>query len=108
MATCVIAENPNMNAAKFEEVLQHLRGGDFPPDGLIFQVAGQAENGWRVITIWKSREAYENFASGRLVQTWAEVGVSRDDITFTIFETHTMVAGDLSAVPQPAMTGSQT
>jgi hypothetical protein len=106
MAICVIAENPKLNAETFDQLIQKLRAGDFPPEGMIFQVAGAAEGIWRVLTVWKSRDHFDRFKSERLAKAWAEVGVNRDDVTFTIFETHTMVAGDLSAVPQPAMTGA--
>jgi hypothetical protein len=108
MATCVIAENPKLDAERFGQILQQLRAGDFPPEGMIFQAAGQADNGWRVVTIWQSREAFDRFVSARLAQVWADVGVNRDDVTFTIFETHSLVAGDLSSVPQPVASGTQT
>lgn len=32
------------------------------PDGQIFHVAGPMENGWRVIDVWESREAFDRFA----------------------------------------------
>ncbi len=107
MATCVIAENPTMDAGKFGEVMEQLRAGEFPPEGAIFQVAGQSDTGWRVVTVWKSRDDFDRFAKGRLAEVWAKVGIKREDVTFTFFETHTLVAGDLSGVEQPAMTGAQ-
>lgn len=108
MAFCAIAENPKLDAGKFDQIMQQLRGGDFPPEGAIFQVAGQSDKGWRVVTVWKSRDAFERFFSGPVAEAWAKVGVNREDVTLTFFETHTMVAGDLSGVEQPAMTGART
>jgi hypothetical protein len=98
MAICVISENPNGNAEMYEQVIQRVKedGGEFPPPGAIFQVAGPAEPGWRVISVWNSREDFESFAAERLGPAWAEFGVSRDDVNFTIFEAHSFMAGDLS------------
>ena len=103
MAICVIGENPKGSSEVYEQVVQRIAqdGGEFPPPGAIFQVAGPAEPGWRVISVWDSREAYESFAAERLAPAWAESGVSRDDVNFTIFEAHSFVAGDLSGAVQP-------
>jgi hypothetical protein len=102
MAICVIAENPTGSAEVYEQVMQHFaQSGGLPASGAIFQVAGPAEPGWRVISVWDSREAFERFATERLASAWAEFGVSRDDVDFTIFEAHSFMAGDLSGAAQP-------
>jgi hypothetical protein len=102
MAVCVIAENPKGSAEVYEQVVQKVsQSGAFPPPGAIFQVAGPGEPGWRVVSVWDSREAFESFASERLAPAWAEFGVSRDDINFTVFEAHSFMAGDLSGAAQP-------
>jgi hypothetical protein len=109
MATVVIADNPKIDAERFDQVDQKLRqSGDFPPAGLIFIVAGEADSGWRVISVWKSRDDFERFASERLAPAWSESGVSRDDVNFTIYEAHSFVAGDLSGAAQPAISGAQS
>jgi hypothetical protein len=109
MATVVIADNSKIDAERFEQVTQKLRqSGDFPPAGLIFQVAGPGELGWRVISVWNSRDDFERFASERLAPTWSEFGFTRDDVNFTIYEAHSFVAGDLSGAAQPAMSGAQS
>jgi hypothetical protein len=109
MATVVIADNPKIDAERFEQVAQKLRqSGDFPPGGLIFQVAGPGEAGWRVVSVWNSRDDFERFASERLAPTWSEFGFTRDDVKFTIYEAHSFVAGDLSRASQPAMAGAQS
>jgi|SRR5512132_1603038 hypothetical protein len=102
MAICVIADNRQGSAEVYEQVVQRVaQSGEFPPPGAIFQVAGPADSGWRVISVWDSREAFESFAGQRLVPAWAEFGVSRDDVTFTIFDAHSFMAGDLSGAAQP-------
>jgi hypothetical protein len=87
MAICVISENPQGTAEVYEQVAERISQGG-PPPGAIFQVAGPAEPGWRVISVWESRDAFERFVSERLAPAWAEAGVSRDDVNMTIFEAH--------------------
>jgi hypothetical protein len=102
MAICVISENPQGSREVFEQVSQKVaQSGEFPPAGAIFQVAGPAEPGWCVVSVWDSREAFESFAAERLAPAWAEFGVSRDDVNFTIFEAHSFMAGDLSGAARP-------
>ena len=103
MAICVIVENPKGSSEIYEQVIQQVAqdGGEFPPPGAIFQVSGPADPGWRVVSVWDSREAYESFTAERLAPAWAVAGVSRDDLSFTIFEAHSFMAGDLSGAAQP-------
>ena len=103
MAYCVIVENPKGSAELYEQVTQRVAAsGEMPPQGAIFQVAGPAEGGWRVISVWESREAQERFRDERLVPAFNELGVSRDDVSWSDFEVHSFMAGDLSGAAQPA------
>ena len=101
MAYCLIADNPKGNAEIYEQVVQKVRdNGEFPPAGAIFQVAGPFEGGWRVISVWESREAQERFRDERLAPAWQEVGVNREDLSWTDFEADSIIAGDLSGAIQ--------
>jgi hypothetical protein len=103
MAIGVVAENPKGNPEVYEQVMQRVaQSGELPPPGVIFQVAGPAETGWRVISVWDSREAFDRFAAERLRPAWEEFGVSPDDVNFSIFETHSFMAGDLSGAARPS------
>jgi hypothetical protein len=102
MAICVIGENPNADAEQYEQVMQRIaQSGELPPRGVIFQVAGPADPGWRVISVWRTREDFERFRDERVRPAWEEAGVSADDVSFTIFDAHSFIAGDLSEAAQP-------
>ena len=102
MAYCLVVDNPNGSAELYEQVTQKVaESGDMPPEGAIFQVAGPGENGWRVISVWESREAQERFRDERLMPAFKELGVSRDDLSWSDFEAHSFMAGDLSGASQP-------
>jgi heme-degrading monooxygenase HmoA len=102
MAICVVGENPKATAEMYEQVMQRVaQSGEVPPPGAIFQVAGPAESGWRVISVWESREAFERFVEERLRPAWAEAGISPDDVSLSIFEAHSYTGGDVSGARQP-------
>ena len=103
MAYCQILENPDATQEQFERVNAHIRaGGALPADGQRLLIAGPAEPGWRVITVWDSEEAIQRFNDERLAPAFREAGVSVDRMKRTLYEVHTLVAGDLTGAPQPA------
>ena len=102
MAYCLVADNRKGSAELYEQLAQKLaESGDMPPQGAIFQVAGPTEDGWRVISVWESREAQERFRDERLMPAFQEVGFSREDLTWSDFDVHSFMAGDLSGATQP-------
>ena len=103
MAYCLIAENPDLSQERAEQVMAHVRGtGPVPPEGARLVLAGLADPGWRTISVWDSQEALERFFAERLAPAYREAGLSFDSVKRTLFEVHTLVAGDLTGVPQPA------
>jgi hypothetical protein len=104
MAYCHIVENREATQDQFEQLKAHLSTtGSFPPDGQTLLIAGPAETGWRVITVWDSEEKLERFYTERFPAACQAAGIgSLDDMERTIFEVKALVAGDLVAAPQPA------
>ncbi len=101
MAICLIVENPDQTEEQGEQVLEHVRStGPVPPEGARLMLAGPANPGWRVISVWDSEEARDRFFTERLAPAYDEVGLSLDSIKRTVFEVHTLVAGDLTGVTQ--------
>lgn len=103
MAICLIVENPEQSQEQAEQVMAHVRStGPFPPEGARLMLAGPANPGYRVISVWDSDEARERFFAERLAPAYQEAGLSFETIKRTVFEVQTLVAGDLTGVPQPA------
>jgi hypothetical protein len=100
MAICLIVENPDQSEEQAEQVMAQLRStGPIPPDGARLMLAGPANPGWRVISVWDSNEARERFFAERLTPAYEEAGLSLGSIQRTLFEVHTLVAGDLTGTP---------
>jgi hypothetical protein len=103
MAICLIVENPEQSQEQAEQVLAHVRStGSFPPEGARLVLAGPTDPGYRVISVWDSEEARDRFFAERLTPAYKEAGLSLDSIRRTVFEVHTLAAGDLTGTPQPA------
>ena len=104
MAYCHIVENRQAGQVQFEQLKAHLSATDpFPPDGQMLLIAGPAEPGWRVITVWESEEKLERFYTERFPAACQAAGIgSLDGMKRTIFEVKALVAGDLVGAPQPA------
>jgi hypothetical protein len=103
MAYCQIFEHPDLTPEKMEEVMAHVRTtGPVLPEGARLMLAGPADPGIRVITIWDSNEARERFLSERLSEAYDQAGLSFDRGNVTVFEVLRLAAGDLTDAPQPA------
>jgi hypothetical protein len=103
MAICMIVENTEQTEEQAERVLAHVQStGPVPPEGARLMLAGPADPGWRVISVWDSEKARDRFFAERLAPAYDEAGLSLAGIRRTQFEVQTLVAGDLTGVPQPA------
>ena len=103
MAVCQIVENPELTQDQWEELSAHLRTtGPVPPEGLRLMLAGPADPGWRVITVWDSEETRDRFFTERLTAAYEAAGLSFANVKRTLFDVHTLTAGDLTGTPQPA------
>jgi hypothetical protein len=59
---------------QYDAIHGHMNVDSDPPHGLIFHMAGPVEGGWGVIDVWESREAFDQFAAGRLQSGIQELG----------------------------------
>ncbi len=59
---------------QYDAIHSHMRVDENPPAGLIFHTAGPIEDGWGVIDVWESREAFDTFIGERLQPAAGELG----------------------------------
>jgi hypothetical protein len=103
MAICAIVEYRDASREQYDQVRAHVNStGPVPPEGARLVMGGPANPGFRMISVWDSREARERFFSERLGPAYQQAGLSLDGIKLTEFELATLVAGDLTEAPQPA------
>ncbi len=67
MSVVVSAVAPAPFAEMYDEVSSRVMPGDQLPDGCQLHIAGPVEQGWRVITVWESREDFDRFREQKLL-----------------------------------------
>jgi hypothetical protein len=82
MPVVAILESSTLTQEQYEESLRRITGGksrvdspaDWPVDGLLAHIAGQAETGFRVVDVWESEDAFHRFGE-RLMPILHELGI---------------------------------
>jgi hypothetical protein len=73
VSVVVSAVAPGFNAEIYEAVMGRAMPGDQLPAGCKLHIAGPVEQGWRAITVWESREAFDRFREEKLLPAIREV-----------------------------------
>ncbi|MFL6043036.1 MAG: hypothetical protein ACJ740_16745 [Gaiellales bacterium] len=73
MSVVVSAVSLGLNAEMYEAVTSRVMPGDELPDGCELHIGGPVEQGWRVITVWESREAFDRFREEKLLPAMREL-----------------------------------
>jgi len=81
---------------QYEESVRRLTGGksqlespsDWPVEGLLAHVAGQAASGFRVVDVWESEEAFARFGD-HLIPILQDMGVQSQP---EVYSAHTFVS----------------
>jgi hypothetical protein len=78
----VVIEVPG-GSSELDDVLSdswHL--ADSPPEGNYLRLAGPMDGGWRVVSLWDSRDQFETFLRERLHLSAADTGDQQPTLTF--------------------------
>ena len=65
MAVTFIFEVPGAGSEQYDAVMARLGPGS--PAGRLFHIAGPSEEGWMVVDVWESTEAFEKFLAEDLI-----------------------------------------
>ena len=94
MPIVAVFEGPSLTQQNYEESVRRLTGktrmssaSDWPVEGLLVHVAGQGANGFRVVDVWTSEDAFRRFGE-KLIPVLREVGVEGQP---EIYPSHTIV-----------------
>lgn len=95
MPIVAVFQSQGLTQAKYEESVRGLTGGksrmsspaDWPVPGLLVHVAGQGPNGFRVVDVWESEEAFRRFGE-KLTPILKAAGVEGEP---EVYQAHTVV-----------------
>ena len=96
MPVVAVFQSPSLTQERYEESVAKLAGGksrmespaDWPVEGLLAHVAGQGANGFRVVDVWESEEAFQRFGEA-LMPVLQEIGVQGEP---EVYSAHTFVS----------------
>jgi hypothetical protein len=95
MSVVLIHQGASLTRESYEEIVRKMTGdagltspSDWPVEGLLMHVAGQSPQGFRVVDVWESREACDQFGEV-LAPILKEVGV---DAQPEVYDAHTFVS----------------
>jgi hypothetical protein len=94
MSVVVVFEG--VSQEQYEESVRKLTGGkdrvespaDWPVEGLLAHISGQGENGFRVVDVWESEEAFGRFGE-TLLPILEDMGVQGQP---EVYPVHTYVS----------------
>ena len=75
LAVGLILNFPSGTQEQYDTVLEQLNLGERMPPGGISHAAGPTEEGWRVVDVWESQEAFDTFLHERLYQAMQNAGM---------------------------------
>jgi hypothetical protein len=74
-AHVVMVDMPDMTAELFDAATEREGLGDRLPDGCLVHIAGPGPEGWRIVSVWESREKLQQFVANTLQPVHSELGV---------------------------------
>jgi heme-degrading monooxygenase HmoA len=95
VAVAVQLDFQNATLEQYDEANERiglLPGGPAPGSRELFHWVMETEDGFRVVDVWESREAFEAFEQGKLRSIYREVGIV-DPPKIQFFDVHNYLAG---------------
>lgn len=94
MAIIAVFDDPTLTKQNYEESIRQLMGkekaespSDWPVKGLVAHIAGDTGNGFRVVDVWESEEAFLRFGEA-LAPVMKAIGIEAEPM---IYSAHTIV-----------------
>ncbi len=95
MPVVLVHQGAGLTRESYEETVRKLTDGkgvhspaDWPVEGLLIHIAGEAEGGFRVVDVWESEDAARQFGD-KLGPILQEVGIEAPP---EIYPAHTVVS----------------
>ena len=98
MAVMVIGNVPGGTAEQDQELLERMGLAQNPPAGVLARFAGPVASGWRIVSVWESREAWETFRRERLEPALRDAGRPAPDVELS--DLHSVRLPAVGQVPQ--------
>ena len=82
MPVLVVFEVPG-GSSELDDALTEAWGIESkPPEGNLLRMAGPMDGGWRVVSLWESRQQFDRFLDERLHLSLQDIGAGQPQISF--------------------------
>jgi hypothetical protein len=82
VSVLVVIEVPG-GSAELDDALTEAWGiADTPPEGNVLRMAGPMDGGWRVVSLWQSRQHFETFLTERIHLSLQDTGAGQLVLSF--------------------------
>jgi hypothetical protein len=96
MPIVAVFQSPTLTQEEYAQVVSRITDGktrmespdDWPVGGLLAHIAGEGENGFRVVDVWESEDAFRQFGD-TLMPVLQELGV---EVTPEVYPAHAFVS----------------
>jgi hypothetical protein len=78
----VVIEVPGGSSALDDALTEAWGIADSPPEGNVLRMAGPMDAGWRVVSLWESRQQFETFLEQRLHLSLRDSGADEPVVSF--------------------------
>ena len=91
MAICLVFDMPGVTQQQYDAVLKAMGRslGAAPEPGQLFHVSGPYAGGWRVVDVWESQDAIDQFVQSKLAEALKTAGIALDTPP-QVFEVYNM------------------
>ena len=95
MAVVLVVQAPGITREQYEGSVEKISPtgklvspADWPVEGLLAHIAGEGPNGFRVVDVWESEDAFRRFGE-KLIPILRSVGIEGEP---EIYQAHTFVS----------------
>ncbi len=82
MAVLVTSDGPGSTAEMDDAMVKSLDLIGNPPPGARIRLAGKTDDGWRIVSLWDSRDVFQSFLDNRLRPALEAAGRPEPEFTF--------------------------
>ena len=91
MPVVAVFQGPTLTQDQYEQSVRRLTGSksrmespsDWPVEGILAHLAGEGENGFRVVDVWESEEAFGRFGE-KLMPILQDLGIDVQPETYPV------------------------
>ena len=82
MAIGLLCEIPGGTQQQYDAIMRELNLGGKLYTGQLYHLAGPMDNGWCVVDVWESRDAFDRFFNDRLQRAMHNAHLPEPKLTF--------------------------